>query len=257
MNISRIHYAIVPLLWFAIEVNAATITGGVFTNFCSSGGSLGVPYSGSCADGNSTFTVSGEATGSGLTFGDTISATDNDVDLNAVGNSAYAQTFYSEPVVISTEGSVTLTFDVHGSTSNNNGDYADYTIVADMNNGTPYYFTVAEGTGPGVVRIGTSLLGAGAYDLEISFLARVVFFGDNITEVSRVGQNISLTSDFLNTFQLVGVTDSGGGTVIGSDGTNFTALSAIPEPSSLVLVLGGLIVVMCGHARRHAVSERP
>ncbi len=126
------------ILGFTATAGAAIITGGVYTNFCygapgalEGSNTLG-PYSGTCTSGNSTFSVSGDAEGSGLIWGDQISATDSSVDPNASGSYGYAYTQYEDTVTLSTEADITLNFDVQGTTSNINGYYADYYIEAGL-----------------------------------------------------------------------------------------------------------------------------
>jgi hypothetical protein len=114
---------------------AANIQAGVQSNFCQGTGSvlssssLG-SYSGSCSSGNSTFTLSANTAGSGLTFADSISATDSSFDPNASGNYGIAYEDYQEEVTISTAGYLSLIFDIAGTASDVNGFYADYNIIA-------------------------------------------------------------------------------------------------------------------------------
>src|SRR5580658_7085772 len=104
--------------------SAAAITGNVYTNLCNStivSTSLG-SVSGSCSAGNSQITVSGDAEGSGLTFGDYISATDSNADPNETmdlnnGYYGYARTVYDDEITLSTSGTISLTFFVDGTTS--------------------------------------------------------------------------------------------------------------------------------------------
>jgi hypothetical protein len=226
--------------------SAASITGNGFTNFCGSGipspnipgNGLG-PWSGSCSSGNSTFTVSGDTAGSGLTFGAEISVTDSSVDLTT-GNYGYASTIFQDNVTISKSSLLTLTFDVAGTTSNVNGDYADYIIVAQLLGGlNPATFSTPVGAGSGtVIMTGQGLIAPGNYEFDINFKASVCVFG--CTKAVTPGVTATLSSDFLDTFQLVNVTATNGATVIGADGTNFTGLTAVPEPGNIALALIGL-----------------
>jgi hypothetical protein len=263
MNLFRATFALVIVLLSAGRASAATVTGIVLTNLCSnslnsdSSYTFGT-YRGTCTSGNSTCTVSADTVGSGtvtagpnggasISFGATITAVDQDVDLNASGNFGYAGIIYQNEITLSQAGVLSFTFDVNGTPSpGNNGDYALYEVVGAIDG--LGVFGDQSGSGSGAVTITTGLedqLPAGTYDLTLDLRARFCLFNCvNLSEASVVEQTIRETSDYFNTFQLVGVTNSGGGTVIGADGTNFTALAASPEPSSFAIGLGGVLVVL-------------
>jgi hypothetical protein len=258
ITIMRILAAAVVLV--GASARAATITGGIYTNFCNGvleSSTLGA-YSGSCSSGDSTFTVQGDAEGSGVTFGDSITATDNNLDSSVIGSFGYADTNYADQVSVSTNGTMTLNFSVQGITSNINGTYADYTIIAALCNNegcSDSFGPQPDGTGSGNVSM-TLEDGAlaGTYTLEITTEARFCFYCDSASQAAaKDGEMASDTSNFLDTFQLTSVTDSGGGTVIGTDGTNFTDLGAVPEPNSLWFV-GLAAICICILSRRRSRS---
>ncbi|MGB6945167.1 MAG: PEP-CTERM sorting domain-containing protein [Bryobacteraceae bacterium] len=241
------------------SAHAATITGGIYTNFCN--GALGSAtlgaYSGSCSSGDSNFTVSGDAEGSGVTFGDTITASDSSIDTTASGNFGWALTNYQDQVNVSTPGTMTLNFSVEGTSSNIDGDYAGYFIDALLctNEGCSDAFEGAGNVGTGSGDVSLTLedaVAAGTYTLDITTEARFCFWGciETVSQAAaKDGEMASDTSNFLNTFQITSVTDSGGGTVIGADGTNFTDLGAVPEPNSLWFV-GLAAICVCILSRR-------
>jgi hypothetical protein len=241
--------ALAAALSIVAAAKAGIIDAGVQSNFCQgasialSSSSIG-PYSGSCASANSTFTLSANTAGSGLTFADSISATDSSFDPNASGNYGIAYEDYQEEVTISTAGYLSLVFDIAGTESNVNGYYADYNILATLypyDNGNDYFAEPA-GDGPGQVTLQLQdPVAAGTYLLTIEPEARLNFI-DCTCDEPPAGTGISDSASY--TFQLVGVTDSNGGTVIGADGTNFTALSSAPEPNSLMIGLGGMLIVL-------------
>jgi hypothetical protein len=242
-------FAVGAVLSFAALASAATITGEVYTNFCGGlssnnpGSGLGT-YSGSCSSGNSTFTVSGDAEGSGLTFGDTITAIDSNIDPGAYGTYGYAATLYDDEITFSASGVPSFTFDVDGTTSNVNGGCASYQIIGGIDGLGEFddeAGTCAGGSGVVTLKDSDGLL-AGTYGVSFSFYATVCIY--NCATNGVVGERETVTSDYLDTFQLVGAADSGGGTIIGADGTNFTALSSVPEPGSFVIGLGGVLGIL-------------
>ena len=92
----------------------------------------------------------------------------------------------------------------------------------------------------------TSSGGVASVDFDLGLIAFIRCSVDNITT------DCTASSDFIDTAQVTGVTvlDPNGNVIMGASltsqsGTNYGAISAVPEPSSLILVgslLGGLVL---------------
>ncbi len=120
-----------------------------------------------------------------------------------------------------------------------------------------YFLPIPPGNGTGTVSLDLEEGGAsaGTYDLFIDTFARFNFFDTESEIDAETGESVSDTADFLDTFQLASVDATNGATLIGADGTNFTALSSAPEPNSMGLAASALMIFVVPVQRRRAVHR--